>query len=147
MMYLVEVQGYSMLPILRDKDITYILKTEKYNIGDILVFKNSINQTIIHRLLRIDKYGEYICKGDNSFEIDRINYSQILGKVVLIKHLTFMCKPFVPSKEFILSSLKINELFCRYDKNFDKTMNTKGYARFLLERKKLYESQYFIDDL
>lgn len=79
----IKVTGDSMFPSLKNEQKVTIEKKEKYKIGDIVVFKNDIeNHIIIHRI--IWKCGSrYITKGDNNYLIDsvKIKKNNILGAV------------------------------------------------------------------
>ena len=78
----ITVTGSSMEPTLHADDMVTLRCAEVYTIGDILVFLYKNNELLIHRLLKIEN-DRYFCKGDNSFRLEDVTYSQILGKVVL----------------------------------------------------------------
>lgn len=69
----------SMKPKLNVKDLVLIKKTNKVNIGDIVVYKNDDSE-IIHRI--VAKKGKYIItKGDaNNIDDAPINIEQVSGK-------------------------------------------------------------------
>lgn len=89
------VKGNSMLPLLREGDIVFISTTPPEDIkpGDIVVFKGTKGNYIIHRVVEVvnikGKYY-YVTKGDNNqlpdvaeFENNRgVPYERIVGKVV-----------------------------------------------------------------
>lgn len=63
--------------------------TEKYNVGDVIVYSvPGINAPIIHRIIKINDDGTYQTKGDNNSGQLNYEYSvkpeQIKGKVIFI---------------------------------------------------------------
>lgn len=116
----IHVTGTSMNPILYENDIISIMKSDTYEIGDILVFVYKNNELLVHRLLDIQK-GKYFCKGDNSFRLEDITKEQIIGKVINLPQ----C-----SKRLIYLSYLVNRTFvkCRYD--IDKTKETSIYKLY-----------------
>jgi len=77
------VEGVSMTPLIQPKQIIKIRKQEKYNIGDIIVFKYK-KKYIVHRILRINK-NVVFTKGDHNFQYDRdVLKKNIVGKVIKI---------------------------------------------------------------
>lgn len=117
------VTGNSMSPILQDGEIIEIQPDQKtYKKGDIVVFYYKEDSLIVHRILKVIN-GRYYCKGDNSFRIEDVLYDWIIGKVNLKKD---------PNKtdEFIIDSLKINEIFRQNGYNINKTKNTKEYKHY-----------------
>lgn len=76
----IKVDGTSMLPTIKPGDVVSVKKTDKYRVGDILVFQHYKDSLTIHRLLKI--HGDiYICKGDNSYNLENIAFSDIIGKI------------------------------------------------------------------
>ena len=117
------VEGTSMLPILHPGDSISISSKEDYKLGDILVFFYKNSTLLVHRLLKIEN-GRYFCKGDNSFRLEDIEKSAILGAVELASdtHNT---------PEFISASYAINQVFrhCGYDA--EKTKLTPEYIFYV----------------
>jgi signal peptidase len=97
------VKGRSMLPLLREGDIVFIIrcKPDEIKVGDIIVYKSKIEgKLIIHRVINIlYSNGEYyyITKGDNNAimdigEFDRslgINQKRVVGKVLSLDNYVF----------------------------------------------------------
>ncbi len=86
----------SMNPTYLQGDIFVIRKVapEKISLGDVVVYENSRNELIIHRVIMIQKFGDeyrYVVKGDNpvsNYNPDTdgqnqifIPYEKILGKI------------------------------------------------------------------
>ena len=113
------VSGTSMLPVLRPGDTIMIRKKDSCGPGDILVFLYQNSELLVHRLLKIEA-GRYFCKGDNSFRLEDVDDTQIIGAVSL---------PDDPhrSDEFIASSLDVARSFRRCDFDREKTMQTDVY--------------------
>lgn len=114
------VTGTSMNPTLYENDVVSVMKSDTYEIGDILVFVYKNNELLVHRLLDIQK-EKYFCKGDNSFRLEDIINDQIIGKIINI--------PPCPKRLVYLSYL-VNRTFvkCRYD--IDKTKETSIYKLY-----------------
>ena len=65
-------KGVSMLPLLdEDFDIVKIIKSDDYQISDIILFKKPTGY-VLHRIIDI-KDNTYFIKGDNASFIDEIN--------------------------------------------------------------------------
>lgn len=89
------VKGNSMLPLLREGDIVFIVKANPSEIkeGDVIVFWTPNNATlIIHRVIKVmwsKNTAYYITKGDNNPFEDKyysigVPYSKVVGKVASI---------------------------------------------------------------
>ena len=48
----ITVEGISMLPTLQEGDTITLSKSYNYELGDILVFAYSIDELLVHRLIR-----------------------------------------------------------------------------------------------
>lgn len=132
---MVTVSGDSMFPVLVATDILFVMKNEKYIIGDILVYIYN-NEKLVHRLLAMDdKY--FYCKGDNSFRLETITKEQIIGKAVFIKRGNGVLKIPNVHKNFISMSLKVYREFCLNDFDHQKTLETDLFKKY----KKLYLDQ------
>ena len=79
---IIKVRGISMLPILREGDNLKIENSEKYDVGDILVYNYNGEGLLVHRFLRED--GVLVCKGDNAFRFEKISQDEVIGKVTFI---------------------------------------------------------------
>ena len=129
---IVNVNGISMLPELIDGDKLIVCKNEPYLIGDIIVFHYLNEGVLVHRLLKI--VGEqYYCKGDNSFRLECISKSNIIGKVVNIIRNGRMIKVKVLAKEYIDMSFKISRLFLRSHYDTNLVVNSDLYRRYCSE--------------
>ncbi len=134
---IVIVRGKSMEPLLIDNDYAYVMSTDKYVVGDILVYRYN-NETIIHRLIKIDREKDFLlCKGDNAFETEMINTSEVIGKVIILYHRgekRYVC---APNKEFINASIEVNNVYCNYKKSITRTIRSEIYKNFIRERELL----------
>lgn len=121
----ISVVGTSMNPTLYEGDTIAIKKYTDYNIGDILVYIYKDDGLLVHRLLdRRD--NEYFCKGDNSFRLEDINYTDVLGKIIAVNG-----EPLKPcDKRLVILSLLVNRAFykCHYD--IEKTKETQIYKLY-----------------
>lgn len=120
------VLGNSMEPILHQGDTVEVQRKHEYKVGDIIVFLYKDDSLIIHRLLKIEN-NHYFCKGDNSFRLEDIDASKIVGAIYVSddKH---------NDENFITASLEIARLFKHHRFDREKTMNSQIYNKF----KKLY---------
>ncbi len=101
---LVVVSGNSMLPTLYHGDIVIIYKPSPWQIkeGDIIVYKSTRGELVIHRVVRVSESSFtgkcqpvcYITKGDNNRLEDPwiglqpqsgVSYSDVLGEVLTIR--------------------------------------------------------------
>lgn len=79
------VIGNSMWPTLRLNDEVFIMSSDSYSRGDILLF-DAGERLIVHRLLKVTPMACYITKGDNRRVPDaEISFDQIIGCVTAIK--------------------------------------------------------------
>ena len=110
-------------------------------LGDVLVFSyyQSIYLTI-HRLVHIGK-NSYICKGDNSFNLEELQSTQILGKATKLKHLEHESKIFTPSEAGLELSFEVGKLFCAQELDGQKAKIAPLYRDFYLQYQK--EMGYF----
>lgn len=85
-----QVGGFSMIPLLVAGDNIQIKKQEKYEIGDIVICvddKNGKVGLLVHRVIYIQKKDGkiiYVVKGDNAVAAERIEDEFCLGKVTEI---------------------------------------------------------------
>jgi signal peptidase I len=74
--------GNSMKPTLSEPMILETFRSEKYNQGDVVVFKDQSMKTIVHRIVKLTESG-FITRGDNNLTDDApIVQQDILGKVI-----------------------------------------------------------------
>ena len=83
------VASDSMLPSLASGDVIHVEKVNPFEIkiGDIIVYKNSKEKQITHRVIEIDRKREIIfTKGDNNSEnsLEKIFFKQIIGKIIKV---------------------------------------------------------------
>lgn len=130
----IKVQGDSMTPLIQPDDILIIKADNDYKKGDIVVFPYGYNQLlIVHRILKF--HNEYfLCKGDNSFLIERVHSSDIRGKVVLIKRLKEIRVPPIVSEKMITLSLEVNKEYRKNGYDFNSTIDSIAYKEFMVER-------------
>lgn len=124
------VQGNSMLPELRQDDIVSITSDEII-VGDILVFEYN-TKIIIHRLLKVIR-NNFLCKGDNSFSIECINKSQIIGKVKSFVRNGFTYKIRECTQEQINLSYLVYKEFVKSKYDVKKTIATSLYKEYKLK--------------
>lgn len=89
------VKGNSMLPLLREGDVVFIVKSGPHEIkeGDVIVFRTPDNaMLIIHRVIKVvrtDNIPYYVTKGDNNPFKDAyypigVPYGKVVGKVASV---------------------------------------------------------------
>ncbi len=77
--YAAAVHGQSMEPLLfNHRDTVYIEPLSVLHKRDVVLFRRSDGQLVLHRVLRCGKGGVLVC-GDNDFRPETILPSQILG--------------------------------------------------------------------
>lgn len=77
--YVSTSSGYSMLPFLRDRTDTIIIrKRDKYKKYDVVLYKRN-NQYILHRIVKCND-NHYIIRGDNCYYNENdISYNNVIG--------------------------------------------------------------------
>jgi len=77
--------GFSMYPLIRQReDILYIIKTDIYHKGDIVLYKYN-DKYILHRIIKIND-NIIVTAGDYNYFIDKkIDRSLLLGKLIEIR--------------------------------------------------------------
>ncbi len=116
------VNGESMLPTLKPGDAVKVCKKTEYIVGDVLVFNYKDEGLLVHRLLKIAD-GRYCCKGDNSFRLEDVDFSAIMGCVALTEDK-------LNTEEFISASYKINRIFRKNGYNAELTKQTDEYNEY-----------------
>lgn len=75
----------SMWPALKEGDLIFIQGTDatKLSAGDIIVYRNRVNNTFtIHRIIKVNE-GSFITKGDANFNEDApVAHSDVVGKTL-----------------------------------------------------------------
>ena len=132
----ITVSGISMYPILIEGDEVIISSSESINIGDIIVFLH-YGSLLIHRVLEQHEKG-FLCKGDNAFDVEKIVFSQVLGKVISINGIDATPCP----SWLIHSSKRIN---CLYEK-FNHDTNSVRMDNEYLNFKKMISTLYDIEN-
>ncbi|OQA16912.1 MAG: Peptidase S24-like protein [bacterium ADurb.Bin363] len=113
--------GYSMSPTIRAGDILQIEEAAPENIkeGDIIIYQSLSNpgQNIMHRVIKINKDGSFVTKGDNNTKEDTffVNDVNLVGKIVEAKRPARIQKYVLynqydkDSREFVESLIQQNE--------------------------------------
>lgn len=72
------IHGTSMLPLLRDRlDSVRVIKADKIKRRDIILYRRASGEFILHRVVRV-KGNTLYCRGDNQFDNEIIDKSQLL---------------------------------------------------------------------
>lgn len=131
-----------MLPRLRPGDTAYILRQDSYQIGDVIVFPYRNEGFIVHRILQILP-STCVCKGDNSFRLEIVNISDILGKVIHILRgadsIDINSIKIDNLESFIQDSFHINSIFKKAGSKASVTKKSIDYKRY--EEQYLYEER------
>ena len=123
------VTGFSMNPILYEKDMVSVLPSEPYNIGEILAFVYNDEELLIHRLIEI-KDGMYYCKGDNALRMEKITIEQVFGKVSAVRR-NGQDIPLPPcTGKLIIMAKAVNNVFFKRRYNPEKTRETYMYKMY-----------------
>ena len=77
--------GYSMYPLIKQReDVLRIVKTDKYQKGDVVLYKSHVDHYVLHRILKIKK-DKIILAGDyNYFKDKPITKDKVLGLLTTI---------------------------------------------------------------
>ncbi len=75
------IRGDSMYPTIKKGRKIFVKKIHKVKSGNIIVFLNTKNALVIHRVIKIK--GLLFTKGDNNEECDSFGIQQIIGKVLI----------------------------------------------------------------
>ena len=79
--YCAPVHGMSMYPLLKNhRDSVYITKPEGLKKYDVILFRRSNNQLVLHRILKLTGDTAVMC-GDNEYKKEIIEQKQIIGKM------------------------------------------------------------------
>lgn len=120
----ITVKGNSMFPTFHEGDVITISKHDDYEIGDVVVFRYKNNELLVHRLLK--KTSRYFCKGDNSFRLEDIDLSNIMGKVNAVNGIELNAWPVWK----INLSFIINRIFFKSRYNINKVKETAEYKAY-----------------
>ena len=108
-----------MYPLLIDhKDSVYITFPNKLKKYDVVLFRRNTNQLVLHRILKIKGSKVTMC-GDNEFQKEVIDKSQIIGKMSEFSHNNKITK---------VTSLK----FKLYSRFFCLSLPTKKFLFFII---------------
>ena len=80
-----------------------------------------------------------VCKGDNSFEIEEINLSDVIGKAVLFEHDEIKRRILRPSNYFIKTDIMVNKIYKRFNNSIRYTIKSDIYNEYLKERDILFK--------
>lgn len=98
----------SMWPVLKQGDLIFIqgINSEDLKIGDIIVYRNQINNTFtIHRIAKVEQ-NFITTKGDANFQEDPpVRYEDIVGRAVAISNKPLRL-PYLGSITMLASSLR-----------------------------------------
>lgn len=136
-----KINGSSMNPIIMDNDIVFVIKCLNYEIGDILIFNYYNDDLLAHRLIN-KIHQSYICKGDNSYNVEIVTKDKIIGKVTKIKRKDLEYPVSKCSEKLILLSNEIYKLYFKLNYNIEKLQETD---LFCLYKKIVLENNYSIN--
>lgn len=108
------VQTGSMEPTIPTGSVTYTQKADEYKKGDIISFKNESDQTITHRIIKVNKKDSFTTKGDanNTPDSSLVTKSSIVGKVTYsIPHVGKIINFLQTPKGFLITIILPTVLF------------------------------------
>ena len=82
---LIYATGSSMEPAIHDGSLTCINMNEKdFQVGDVVAYRDFMEERVLHRIIEIDPDGLYVIKGDANEAADffHVRPNQIEGKLV-----------------------------------------------------------------
>lgn len=126
------VFGSSMKPMLLNGDSIDIVQSNEYLIGDIVVFEYDENEYIVHRVVYKDK-EKLVCKGDNSFRLEYIKHTNILGKVMQVVRNGNIVSLRVMAHKYIDMSYRIGLLTLNNKYNMKQVILNDLYKRYYYE--------------
>lgn len=77
------VTGSSMYPTFRHrKDVVYLTPVKReLKRGDLILYQRTSGQYILHRIVSRPKDGNFICSGDNQWQKEAVEASQVIALV------------------------------------------------------------------
>ncbi len=81
------VEGDSLFPLLKDKELLFCLKTfsfSKIDINDFVLFKDKTRGFMVKKVISISKKG-YFVKGENAFSYDSRDFGELKKSDILYK--------------------------------------------------------------
>lgn len=78
------VSGNSMHPMLRHRrdSVTMEKITDFAKAGDVLFYQRCPGKFVLHRVVRVNAPGQYICSGDNQCDHEQVRHDQVIARVV-----------------------------------------------------------------
>lgn len=128
----IRVSGSSMNPTLYDGEIIYLSRSSDFSLGDVVVFVYERNEYIVHRIVYKDK-EKLVCKGDNSFRLEYIKHSNIIGKVeyVIRDNQNTPLKPMLD--KYIDMSYRLGLLALKYNYKMKYIISSELYKQYYYE--------------
>lgn len=130
----VVVMGDSMYPVIHQQDVAIVEAVGEYNVGDIIVYQYE-GEMLVHRIIK-KTATTYFCKGDNAFRLEKIEDTDVVGKVCKLFRSGKRIPLLKVNNQFIEMSYKIHILYLKndFDKNIVKgTKIYKNYIKYLSE--------------
>lgn len=130
----VVVMGDSMYPVIHQQDVAIVEAVGEYNVGDIIVYQYE-GEMLVHRIIK-KTATTYFCKGDNAFRLEKIEDTDVVGKVCKLFRSGKRIPLLKVNNQFIEMSYKIHILYLKndFDKNMVKgTKIYKNYIKYLSE--------------
>lgn len=116
----IRANGSSMIPLISEGDRIIIKEFDSYFLGDVIVFYNKAdNALIVHRIVQNEDV--IVCKGDNSFRLERVDKCHILGKVINIRPI---------DESLVAQSYLVGLSFVANDYNIEKTKCSELYKEY-----------------
>ena len=130
----VVVMGDSMYTVIHQQDVAIVEAVGEYDVGDIIVYQYE-GEMLVHRIIK-KTATTYFCKGDNAFRLEKIEDTDVVGKVCKLFRSGKRIPLLKVNNQFIEMSYKIHMLYLKnkFDKNIVKgTKIYKNYIKYLSE--------------
>lgn len=77
------VTGNSMYPMLRHRQDTVRLRLTDRAPGnrELILYRRENGQYVLHRIVRVTGPGQYLCAGDNQWELEKVRAEQVIALV------------------------------------------------------------------
>ncbi len=84
--FLIYPQGDSMLPLVRPaRDGVYLVAADKLRKNDVCLYRRENGQFVLHRLIKIEKDGCLLMRGDNQTSTEHIAPDAVIARACAVQ--------------------------------------------------------------